>query len=369
MLCAPNAFKGTLTAQAAAAAMAAGVRAAGAEAVEVPVADGGDGTLDVLLAAAGPSGRLTEHEVTGPLGASVRARLGWLDDTTAVVEMAEAAGLRLLGDGRPDALAATSRGAGELITAALEGGARRVVVGVGGSATTDGGMGMLEALGARFLDASGAELLPGGGALTRLERVDLGGLEPRLRGATLSVAADVRNPLSGPDGAAYVFAPQKGATESEVAVLDAGLTRLAAVAERDLGAAGLADRPGTGAAGGAAFALALLGAELVAGAALVCDLVGLDAALPGCALVLTGEGRLDAQTSFGKAPAEVAERARRAGVPCAVIAGSVLDPLGGLFQRAVSLHDVAPNADPRAHALELVRRASAQLAAALLPAQ
>ena len=367
MLCAPNAFKGTLTAQRAASAMAAGAREAGAVAAELPVADGGDGTLDVLLSAAAAP-RVTEHLVTSPLGAPVRARLGWIDPATAVVEMAEASGLRLLA-APLDAPAATSRGAGELIAAALEAGAQRVIVGVGGSATTDGGAGLLEALGARFLDALGAELPPGGGALIRLERIDLSGLDLRLDGVTIQVAADVRNPLSGPDGAAVVFGPQKGATESEVALLDAGLTRLAKVAERDLGAAGLADRPGTGAAGGAAFALALLGATLAPGAALVCDLVGLDAALAGAALVLTGEGRLDAQTAFGKAPAEVAERARLAGLPCAVIAGSVADPLGGLFTRALSLQELAPDADPRANSLDLVRRASARLTAELLPAQ
>ena len=327
--------------------MALGARDAGGEPVEVPVADGGDGTLDVLLGA-DPRSRVTRHRVTDPLGASVSARLGWLDDGSAVVEMAEASGLRLIGRRKPDPRRATSRGTGELILAALDGGAARIIVGVGGSASTDGGAGLLQALGARLLGEGGRELGPGGAALRNLESIDLGGIDARLGTVPLHVAVDVRNPLLGPDGAATVFGPQKGARPTDVAFLEAGLDRFASVSERDAGAAGYAATPGSGAGGGAAFGLMLLGAYRVAGASLVCDLVGLDVALAGAALVLTGEGRLDAQTSWGKAPAEVARRAVAAGVPCVAIAGSVgelpLD-LARVFAEVVSLAAVARGGD------------------------
>ena len=289
----------------------------------MPVADGGDGTLDVLLAAAGPSARVETVTVTGPLGRRRRARLGWPAPSVAVVELAEAAGLRLLRGGRRDPLGATSRGAGELVLAALDGGARRIVVGVGGSASSDGGAGIMEALGARLLDSRGRHVPPGGGSLLSVAAVDLDGLDPRLGRVRVDVAVDVRSPLAGPRGAACVFAPQKGAGPSDVEVLEAGLVHFAELVERAFGSPGLAAAPGSGAAGGAAFALAALGARLVGGAALVCDEVGLSTALSGADLVLTGEGRLDSQTAEGKAPAEVASRAREAGVPCVAVCGSV----------------------------------------------
>jgi glycerate kinase len=358
VVCAPNAFKGTLAAERAATAMVAGVLEAGARAVALPVADGGDGTLDVLLAAAGGEGTTTMHRVTGPVGLPVDARLGWLADSTAVVEMAEAAGLRLLPAEHLAALTATSRGAGELLAAALAAGATRVIVGVGGSASTDGGAGLLQALGARLLDARDKEIGAGGGELARLERIDLSALNPGVRRAVIEVATDVRNPLSGPDGAACVFAPQKGATPGDVATLDAALTRFAVIVERDLGMAGLADLAGSGAAGGAGFALALIGATLVSGAALVCDLVGLDAALIGADLALTGEGSLDEQTAFGKAPAEVAARAQRAGVPCAAIAGRIVPPAAGGFIRVMALEDMAGPVASRLDAPRLIQDAA-----------
>jgi glycerate kinase len=366
VLCAPNAFKGTLTAAEAAEAMSDGVRDAGLEPIAMPVADGGDGTLDVLLRSAGDRARITTHTVTGPLGGPVQAQLGWLDDTLAVVEMAEAAGLRLLDTQRLDPLHATSRGAGELIVAALDQRARRVIVGVGGSASTDGGAGALQALGVHLLDARGGEITTGGEGLAQLHRIDMTDLHPALSVARIEVAVDVRNPLSGPDGAAFVFAPQKGASETEVALLDAALTGFARIAEQQASAAGLADRPGTGAAGGAAFGLALIGATLSPGAALVCDLIGFNAALSDAHLVLTGEGRLDAQTAFGKAPSEVAARARHAQVPCCAIAGRVIDPLAGVFARVVSLDEIADAtaSDEGVTVLQpmsLLRRASAKL--------
>jgi len=358
-VCAPNAFKGTLSAAAAADALARGVADAGWAARRVPVADGGDGTLDVLLAAAGASARVQEVPITGPLGRRRLARLGWIGRDLAIVEMAEAAGLRLLGS-RRDPLRATSRGAGELIAAALDGGARRIVVGVGGSASTDGGAGILAALGARLLDGHGRAVGPGGGALVSIARIDLSSVDGRLRHASLEVAVDVRSPLFGPQGAARVFAQQKGADAAQVGLLDAGLEHLADLVEGAAGMPGLASRPGAGAAGGAGFALAALGAGLVGGAALVCDQVGLDAAMSGAALVITGEGRLDRQTGTGKAPAEVAARAERAGVPCVAVCGTV-DGDAELFSATIALDQLGD--DPRRRVRSLLRLAGARAVA------
>jgi glycerate 2-kinase len=322
----------------------------------LPVADGGDGTLDVLMAAAGERARVEHVRVHGPLGRVRMARLGWVGARLALLEMAEASGLRLIGR-RREPMRATSAGAGELLRAALEGGARRVIVGVGGSASTDGGMGVLAALGARLLDARGRAVGPGGGALARVATVDLSVARAHLLGRTVQVAVDVRSPLYGPDGAAHVFAPQKGADARQVEELDAGLRHFAAIVERAAAMPGLAGQPGAGAAGGAAFALAALGAELVGGAALVCDEVGLDDQLSHVQLVITGEGRLDSQTASGKAPAEVARRARRAGIPCIAVCGTVA---GGeeLFTATIGLDRLGD--DPRHHARALLRLAGAQ---------
>jgi glycerate kinase len=351
-VCAPNAFKGSIGASAVATALARGVTDAGWIAVRLPVADGGDGTLDVLLGAAGAAARVERLAVTGPLGGRRRARLGWIGGELAVVEMAEACGLRLLGR-RREPMGATSRGAGELIAAAVAGGARRIVVGVGGSASTDGGAGLLMALGARLLDRRGRPIGAGGGALDQLASVDLSNAERRLRGVRVEVAVDVRNPLLGSSGAAAVYAPQKGADAAEVGRLDAGLRRLAGLVEASTNR-DLANQPGTGAAGGAAFALAAIGASLVSGSSLVCDQVRLNAALQGASVVITGEGRLDAQTAEGKAPAEVATRARRAGVPCIAVCGSVAGA-AELFTAVLALDQLSP--EPRRLVRLLLRRA------------
>ena len=315
---APDSFKGSLAADQAAGAIAAGIARArpDAEAVLRPVADGGEGTV---AAALGAGYRPRRVRVSGPDGRPVAATFA-LDGTTAVVELAAAAGLGLLE--HPAPLTATTRGVGELLRAALDAGARRIVLGIGGSATTDGGAGMLQALGVRLLDADGTDVPPGGGGLARLARLDATGLDPRLAGVDLVVASDVDNPLTGPSGAAAVFGPQKGASADDVARLDAALSRYAAVLARD-GGVRVADVPGAGGAGGTAAGAMLLGARVVSGAGLVCDLVGLDAAVAGADLVLTGEGSLDEQTLRGKAPAEVAIRAGAAGVPCVGLAGVV----------------------------------------------
>ncbi|ADU51009.1 glycerate kinase [Thermaerobacter marianensis DSM 12885] len=326
VLVAPDSFKGSLTAEEAAAAMARGVEQGwpGTAVTLLPLADGGEGTAAALVRATG--GRWFGCRVTGPLGEPVDARWGLLGDgRTAVIEMAAASGLLLVPPGRQRPLEATSFGTGELIRDALDRGCRRLLVAIGGSATTDGGTGMLAALGARFLDAAGQPLPPGGGALTRLARIDLGGLDPRLREAEIEVACDVDNPLTGPRGAARVYAPQKGATPEQVEVLEAGLVRLAEVTARTLGH-DRRDEPGAGAAGGLGFGLiAFLGARLRPGAELVMDAAGFDRHLERTDLVLTGEGRTDVQTLAGKLVARVADRCRRLGRPVVVISGAV-DP-------------------------------------------
>jgi glycerate 2-kinase len=356
-VCAPNAFKGTLSARAAAAAMARGVRDAGADAIEIPVADGGDGTLDVLLAARGSDARITRHRATGPIGKPLTARLGWLGDGEAVVELAEASGLRRIDVSALDALHATSRGTGELIRIALDAGARRIVVGVGGSASTDGGAGLLQALGGHLLDSRGEEIGPGGAGLESLDLIDLTAVRRALAHSSIEVACDIRGPLLGPQGAARMFAPQKGASADDVIRLERALTHLAAVAAQ-AGGGDVSGIPGAGAAGGCGFGLALCGARLVPGARLVCDLVGLDAALRDATVAITGEGRLDGQTPTGKAPAEVAARAAAHGIPCVAIAGTVVDPLPRLFSTALSLDSIDPGIDPIRHARALVRTAA-----------
>ncbi|TFV79298.1 glycerate kinase [Blastococcus sp. CT_GayMR19] len=316
---APDSFKGSLAAEDVAVAISEGIARVlpDAELLLRPIADGGEGTVAAALRAGYVP---LPARVAGPDGRPVDAVVA-RDGDTAVVELATAAGLGQLSELAP--LTAGTFGVGELLRAALDDGARRIVLGIGGSATTDGGAGMLQALGVRLLDGDGGELPPGGAALAGLDRVDVSGLDPRIRDVELVVASDVDNPLTGPAGAAAVFGPQKGASPADVAVLDAALTRYAAVLARDLGA-DVAAMPGAGGAGGtAAGAVAVLGARVVSGAGLICDLVGLDDALEGAALAITGEGAIDEQTLRGKAPAEVARRARKAGVPCLALAGVV----------------------------------------------
>ncbi|MCD0481403.1 glycerate kinase [Streptacidiphilus sp. ASG 303] len=322
VLLAPDKFKGSLTAPEAARHLAAGLRRAdpGTAVTELPVADGGDGTVDAAVAA---GFRRREALVAGPLGAPVRAAFAVRGDT-AVVEMAEASGLRRLPGGRPEPLRAGTRGTGELLRAALDAGARRIVLGVGGSASTDGGAGMLAALGARLLDDRDRPLPPGGGALPDLARVDLSGLDPRLAWTDLVLASDVDNPLLGEKGAAAVYAPQKGAGHAEVARLESGLARLAEAVGAAVGpsAAGAADLPGAGAAGGTGYAaLAALGAVHRPGIATLLEVLGFDRALEEATLVVTGEGSLDAQTLHGKAPLGVAAAADRRGVPVVAVCG------------------------------------------------
>ncbi|MGH7608561.1 MAG: glycerate kinase family protein [Candidatus Dormibacteria bacterium] len=344
VLVAPNSFKGTLSASAAAAAIALGVERArpGSQTVLKPMADGGDGFLETLLAA-WPGGRRTHHQVSGPLGAEVRAEIGWIERRggTAVLELAAAAGLALVGHPSPESAArAGTRGLGELIEIARSQGAAEILVGLGGSASTDGGAGLATGLGYRLLDRAGRQITPGGGGLLALEGIVAPpGYAQRSR---VVAACDVANPLLGPSGAAAVYAPQKGADAATVRRLERALERLARVADRDLGPSAAARRPGAGAAGGTGFGLLrFAGAELVPGARLVAEAVGLDQALEVCDLVITGEGRFDLQSLEGKATGEVVLRARARGLPCTVLAGSAapealarLEGLGGDFRLA-----------------------------------
>jgi glycerate 2-kinase len=323
---APDSYKGSLSALGVAEAIERGVRAVfpEAEVAKVPIADGGEGTVDALVVATG--GRVEERTVRGPLGEPVRARWGILGaGDTAVIEMAAASGLPLVPKDRRDPRVTTTFGTGELVRAALDAGLRKLVVGVGGSATNDGGAGMARALGVRFLDAAGAELPEGGAALARLARIDLSGLDPRVALAELVVACDVDNPLTGPRGASAVYGPQKGATPELVKELDAALGRYAAVA-RDATGRDVADRPGAGAAGGlGAGLLFFTPARLRPGVAIVLETTRFDELVRGADLVITGEGRTDFQTAMGKAPVGVAAAAKRHGVPVVCLAGGLGD--------------------------------------------
>ncbi len=325
VLVAPDSFKGSLDQGEAAAAIAAGVRRVVPEAVvtELPLSDGGEGWLATLVGA-DPAGGVETVAATGPLGEPVEGRLGLIEGgRTAVVEVASASGLHLVEPSPRTFRAASSGGTGELLAAALDAGARRVLVGLGGSATTDGGAGLGVALGARLLDSAGAAVGPGGAALARLASVDLSGLDPRLAAAEVLAATDVDNPLLGSRGAAAVYGPQKGAGPEDVAPVEAALAAFADLVEAAVGRR-LREEPGAGAAGGLGFGLlAFCGARLARGVDVALDAVGFDAALAGVDLVITGEGRIDRQTLRGKVPAGVGRRARAAGVACVAIGGSV----------------------------------------------
>ena len=300
-----------------------------------PLADGGEGTLDALLEATG--GRRMPVQVTGPLGRPVQTFFGILgDEQTAVIEIAMASGLSLIPPEERNPLVATTRGTGELIAAALDEGYRSFVIGIGGSGTCDGGAGMAQALGIRFLNSHGQELNQGGGALQNLASLDLSGLDPRIDITSFVVASDVDNPLCGPQGAAAVYAPQKGASPQAVQALERGLCRLAEVVGRETGT-DLAALPGTGAAGGLGFGLmAWLHAELRPGVEVVMQAAGFSERLQGCRLALTGEGRLDEQTARGKTVAGVARAGAAQGVPVVALAGDIAGGLEELHAQGLT---------------------------------
>jgi glycerate 2-kinase len=321
---APDKFKGTLSAEQAARAIAAGWRRAvpDAQIEEIPLADGGEGTLDALLAALG--GERRTATVSGPLGDPIEAEYAVVPGERGpmgIVEMARASGLSLLAESRRDPKRTSTHGTGELILAACRDGAGRVLVCVGGSATNDGGAGLAQAVGARLLDERGAELRPGGAALVELARIDLGGLDPSVRRASFVVAIDVDNPLVGPSGASAVYGPQKGASPDDVALLDRALRHFAAVVYRDVGV-DLRDMPGAGAAGGLGGGLvAFLGAKLRPGVEIVMEAVGLRERLEGADVIVTGEGTFDGQSLRGKTAAGVLRAAEELRVPALVLCG------------------------------------------------
>ena len=321
---APQGFKGGISGLEAAQAIARGVAAAvpEAETVLAPVADGGDGTLNALVDATG--GQVFNRTVTGPLGQPLEAQWGVMGDgNTAVIEMARASGLALVPQRRRNPRITTTVGTGEILKEALDRGFTKVIVGLGGSATNDGGAGTAAALGARFLDADGRPLPPGGAALSRLARIDTSALHPGLCEASIVAATDVTNPLCGPDGASAVFGPQKGASEEVVLELDAALANFARIVQRDVGV-DVADRPGAGAAGGlGAGLMAFAGAQLQSGIDMVCQVLDFDSHLAGADLVITGEGRADRSTIFNKAPVGVARHAQAHGVPTVLLAGGL----------------------------------------------
>ncbi|WP_130908190.1 MULTISPECIES: glycerate kinase [unclassified Pseudomonas] len=333
---APDSFKDSLSAQGVADAIALGLADVwpNAQLIKCPMADGGEGTVESVLAAC--NGELRRTQVRGPLGAPVNAAWGWLPEShSAIIEMAEASGLQLVPLAQRDACISSTFGTGELIRAALDAGAQRVILAIGGSATNDAGAGAMQALGVKLLDAQGKSLAPGGLALGQLARIDLSEVDRRLANVRFDIAADVNNPLCGAHGASAIFGPQKGASPEQVEQLDQALGHFAdhcaKVLEKDV-----RDEPGSGAAGGLGFAAkAFLGAQFKAGVEVVAELVGLAEAVENADLVITGEGRFDAQTLRGKTPFGVARIAQLHGVPVIVIAGTLGEGYQALYEHGI----------------------------------
>ncbi|MDS1141586.1 glycerate kinase [Pusillimonas sp. SM2304] len=333
---APDSFKECLSAADVAAAIASGVRQAlpQADIACVPMADGGEGSLDAVLDAT--QGERRQLKVLNANGLPTQASWAWLGDGKAFIEMAAAAGLEQIPPAERKPLQASSYGVGQLIQAAVQAGARHIVLGLGGSATNDAGAGLLQALGARLLDEQGNELPSGGAALQKLARIQLHDLDPRLNDVQFEIAVDVDNPLCGPKGASAIFGPQKGASADDVAVLDAALAHFADVCARHCGK-DERDIPGMGAAGGLGFAIkTCFNASFRPGVELMAELSGLAAAMQGADLVFTGEGRMDAQTLLGKTPAGVARYARRDGIPVIAIVGSLGEGYEALYQAGIT---------------------------------
>ena len=353
---APQTYKGSVSALQAAEAMREGVKRVlpDAETVLVPVADGGDGTLETLVESS--AGEIRTTDVTGPLGERVSAPWGAMGDgVTAVIEMARTSGLAMVDDDKRDPRIATTYGLGEAIKDALDRGFRRFIIGIGGSATNDAGAGMAQALGVRLLDADGNDLPYGGAALAHLERIDMSGLDARTSESEFEVACDVNNPLCGPEGASAVYGPQKGATPEMVEELDAALMCLAEVVERDIGRE-IADTPGAGAAGGLGGGMmAFLEGNLRAGVDIVLDTVDIDGRLEDADMAITGEGQTDFQTVYNKAPIGVAGRAKAKGLPVIAISGSLghgfadvhshgIDAVSPIVNRPMTLEEASQDA-------------------------
>ncbi len=372
IIIAPDSFKGSLSATEATEAIRQGIRAVlpEAETVGLPLADGGEGTVEALVNAT--HGRFLTTTVTGPLGEPVEARWGILgDDVTAVVEMAAASGLTLVPTEERNPLITTTYGTGELIRAALEAGCTKLLIGIGGSATNDGGAGMAQALGAELLDADGQPIGRGGAALANLEKIRTDGMEGRLGKLKVRVASDVNNPLCGPHGAAAIYGPQKGATPEMVELLDKSLAHYAQIIERDLNLEVL-HFAGAGAAGGlGAGLLAFLKAELHRGVSLVLETLGFEEYLQAADLVITGEGKIDSQIQFGKTLAGVGGYARRHGVPVVAVAGVVETTPEQLAEFGISAAVSCANgpmseAECMEHAAELLQETTERVICLLL---
>jgi glycerate 2-kinase len=372
ILVAPNAFKESLTAMEAADALANGIQRIlpRAKIIKIPIADGGDGTLEAVVA--GTRGRIFEARVTGPLGDRITAEYGITGDgKTAIIEMSRASGLALVPPKQRNPMVTNSVGTGQLILAALNRGAVHILLGIGGSATVDGGIGALQALGVRFLDRRGKPVGHGGNGLLAIESIDMSRIPPLLRGVRIQVACDVDNPMVGPKGAAAVFGPQKGATAAMVKQLDKGLGKLADLIEKTTGSP-IARVAGTGAAGGISGSLlGLLGAQLQPGSKLVFDLLKVRQALSKVDWVITGEGQIDFQTQFGKGPGMLAKLAAQRRVRVVGVAGAIADDVDGLFgQGFTALFSIVNRPMDLATAMReaphLVRRAAEQVARLIL---
>ena len=351
---APDSFKGSLTALQAAEAMEAGLRRVFPDvAIEkVPMADGGEGTVQSLVDAT--DGEILTAQVLDPLGNSIEAEYGVLGDgVTAVIEMAAASGLTLVPPDKRDPRVTTTYGTGELIRAALAQGCRKLIIGIGGSATNDGGAGMAQALGAKLLTASGEQIEPGGGSLAALSSIDLSELHPRITETETVVACDVNNPLTGRQGASHVYGPQKGATPEMIEVLDANLAHFGKIVERDLNKS-VGKVPGAGAAGGlGAGLMAFLDASLKSGIDIVIEATQLSKQFAGADLVLTGEGQINFQTVFGKTPVGVAKVAKIHRIPVIAIAGSIADNSDGVYDAGIdAMIDIVPEPMPLETAIE-----------------
>ncbi|MDR7869067.1 MAG: glycerate kinase [Sporomusaceae bacterium] len=364
---APDSFKGSLSAVAVAKAMEAGILSVfpAAEVKKVPIADGGEGTVEALVLATG--GCVVTEKVTDPLGDVVEANWGLLGDgETAVIEMAAASGLTLVPKERRNPRVTTTYGTGQLVKAALDRGIRKLVIGIGGSATNDGGTGLARALGVRFLDAGGRDLAEGGAALAGLASIDMTGLDPRLAETQIMVACDVDNPLCGPRGATAVYGPQKGATPDMVVELDAALANYAAVAKAATGK-DVAVSPGAGAAGGLGAGLMFFtAAALRPGVEIVLEATGFAALVRDATLVITGEGNTDFQTAHGKAPVGVARVAKKFGVPAVCLSGGLGKGCDAVLEQGIDgLMSVVPQPmaleECMCSAAELIEAATARL--------
>ncbi|MDI3535001.1 MAG: glycerate 2-kinase [Thermosediminibacterales bacterium] len=368
---APDSFKGSLTAKEVCDAVGNGIRRVfpDAEIIKTPMADGGEGTVETLVESTG--GKLVEQKVKGPLGEEINACFGILGDgKTAVIEMARASGLPLVPVHKKNPLITTTYGTGELIKSALDLGCRKFIIGVGGSATNDGGVGMAQALGIRFLDKEGKEIGFGGGSLDKLEKIDMSGIDERIQLSTFLVASDVDNPLCGEKGASATYGPQKGATPEMVKTLDKNLAHLAEIIKRDLGK-DIKDIPGAGAAGGlGAGLMAFCNAELRRGIDIIIEITHLENKMDEADLVITGEGQMDFQTIHGKTPYGVAKAAKKKGLPVAAIVGSIgegaevlyengIDTIYSILEKPMSLEECIALAD------KLVERAAERLIRAI----